>query len=228
MSQKILFCILSALLLAAPFLYPPLFLLAWIAFVPLFWVIDQTDRLRRVVFFGWLTGVFAHLLGFYWLVYTISVFGGFPYAVSSILFLIYAGLQGIQMALFALAVKRLGYGPLNSFPGLVWVVLEFWFPFLFPWYLANSQSLFASFIQTADLVGPFGASFLLMWANAGIYAIVVSYKEDRQIHWQPAALVGLCRSQVGSQTGKREPRGLSTTHQADWGSRTRDLARDQY
>jgi apolipoprotein N-acyltransferase len=191
MPKKISFCILSALLLAAPFLYPPLFLLAWIAFVPFFWVIDQTDRMRRAVFFGWLTGVFAHLFGLYWLVYTISVFGGFPYPVSSILFLIYAALQGIHMALFALAIKRLGHGPVNFFPALFWVVLEFWFPFLFPWYLANSQSSFASFIQTADLVGPFGASLILMWANTAIYAILMSYKRNRQILWQPAALVVL-------------------------------------
>jgi apolipoprotein N-acyltransferase len=191
MSRKFLSSTAAAAFLSGPFLNPVLFPLAWIAFVPLFWVIDQTDGLRRAAFFGWLTGFFAHLFGFYWLVYTISVFGGFAYPVSSILFLIYAALQGIQMALFALAVKHLAHGPLNSFPGLVWVVLEFWFPFLFPWYLANSQSSFGSFIQTADLVGPSGASLVVMWANAAIYQMFISYKRDRQIRWLPATLVGL-------------------------------------
>jgi apolipoprotein N-acyltransferase len=191
MSKKISFCILSALLLAAPFLYPPLVPLAWFAFLPLFWLIDQTDGLRRAAFFGWLTGFFAHLVGFYWLVYTISVFGEFAYPVSSLLFLVYAGLQGTHMALFALALKLVGHGPLHLFPGVFWVLLEFWFPFLFPWYLANSQSVFASFIQTADLVGPFGASFIVIWANAAIYGNVVSYKEQRQLRWQPAVLVAL-------------------------------------
>ncbi|MGH7826811.1 MAG: apolipoprotein N-acyltransferase [Candidatus Binatia bacterium] len=202
MSKKISYCIVSALLLAAPFLFPPLFLLAWVAFVPLFWVVGQADEIRRAVFFGWLTGFFAHLFGFYWLVHTISVFGGFSYPVSSLLFLIYAALQGIQMALFAFAVRYFGHGPLSLFPPLFWVALEFWFPLLFPWYLANSQSSFITFIQTADLVGPFGASLTLMWANAVIYASLATARGQSPfsrgtvpvsspIRWQPAVPVGL-------------------------------------
>ena len=82
MSSKYLASFLSAILLAAPFLVPSLFPLAWVAFVPLFWAIDQAPTLRRASFYGWSMGVCAHLIGFYWLVYTISAFGGFPYAVS--------------------------------------------------------------------------------------------------------------------------------------------------
>jgi apolipoprotein N-acyltransferase len=190
-AKKLSLCIISALLLAAPFRFPPLFPLAWVAFLPLFWVIDHADDLGHAVFFGWIMGFAVHLIGFYWLVHTISVFGGFSYPISSVVFLIYAALQGIHMALFVLLVRRLSQGPLNLFPPLFWVVLEFWFPFLFPWYLASSQSSFTSFIQTADLVGPFGASFVVMWANAALYGVVVAYRRDRRIRWQPAALVAL-------------------------------------
>lgn len=186
MAKKLSLCILSALLLAVPFLFPPLFPLAWVAFVPLFWVIAQAADIRRAAFLGWITGFAAHLLGFYWLVHTISVFGEFSYPISSVIFLIYAALQSIHMTLFALLVKRFGHGPLNVFPALFWIVLEFWFPFLFPWYLASSQVLFASFIQSADLVGPFGATFVMMWANAAIYSAVFAYRRNRQIVWQPA------------------------------------------
>ncbi len=49
-------------------------------------------------------GFAAHLIGFYWLVYTISAFGGFPYAVSILVFVLYAALQAIQMAIFGLLV----------------------------------------------------------------------------------------------------------------------------
>src|SRR5438034_6734345 len=108
MSKKISLCVVSAILLAAPFLFPPLFALAWVAFVPLFWIIHEAEGLRRPVYFGWLMGFFTHLIGFHWLVYTISIFGGFPYPVSTVVFLIYAALQGLEMALFALLVKRLG------------------------------------------------------------------------------------------------------------------------
>src|SRR5918996_4292267 len=108
----------SAVLVAAPFLAPALFPLAWVAFVPLFWAIDRVKKLRSAIFYGWLAGWVTYLIGFYWLIHTISVFGGFPYPVSAVVFLIYAALQGLQIAIFALLVKRFGFGPLYFFPPL--------------------------------------------------------------------------------------------------------------
>ena len=169
---------MSAILLAAPFLAPILFPTAWLAFVPLFWAIAGAKNLRSAVFYGWLAGFIAHLVGFYWLVYTINVFGGFPYAVSTIVFLIYAGLQGLQMAIFAFLVRSVGFGPWQIFPPLFWVSIEFLFPLLFPWHLANSQSSFAWFIQTADLAGLYGASFLLMWFNAIVAGVLFKKAPD--------------------------------------------------
>jgi apolipoprotein N-acyltransferase len=180
MSRKIFAAIMAAALLAAPFLTPLLFPLAWLAFVPLFWVINRAETLRRAVLYGWLMGAVAHLFGFHWLVYTISVFGGFPYPISGVVFLVYAILQGLQMAIFAFLVRRIGFGPLQIFPAVFWIALEFWFPLLFPWYLANSQVSFSWFIQTADLVGPYGASFLLMWFNAALYKFACARQEDRR------------------------------------------------
>ena len=76
----------------------------------------RAEHLRKAVFYGWLMGFVAHLVGFHWLVYTISAFGGFPYSISAIVFLLYAALQAIQMALFALLVRSVGFGPLAIFP----------------------------------------------------------------------------------------------------------------
>lgn len=182
MSSKSLVLLLSAILLAAPYLAPSLFPLAWISFVPLFWVIDKAETWRRAVLYGWLMGTVAHLLGFHWLVYTINVFGGFPYPISSLVFLLYAILQGLQMAIFAFLVRRFGFGPLQVLPAVFWVALEFWFPLLFPWYFANSQVAFSLFIQTADLVGPYGTSFLLMWFSAAGYRIIYPGNEARRSH----------------------------------------------
>ncbi len=171
---------LAAALLAAPFLEPWFFPLAWFAFVPLFWAIDRAKTLRHAVLYGWLMGLVAHLIGFHWLTYTISVFGGLPFAVSCVVFVLYAALQGIQMALFALLVRSIGFGPLLIFPALFWVPLEFLFPLLFPWYIANSQVAFLWMIQTADLVGPYGTGFIVMWFSAALYHALFTSAEPRK------------------------------------------------
>ena len=178
----ILLPLFAAVLLAAPFIEPWLFPLAWVAFVPLFMAIDRAESLRRAVFYGWLMGLAAHLIGFHWLTYTISVFGGFPFAVSVVVFVLYAALQGIQMALFALLVRTIGFGPLMIFPALFWVPCEFLFPLLFPWYIANSQVSFLWLIQSADLVGPYGTGFIVMWFSAALYhALCVSAELPKKL-----------------------------------------------
>lgn len=182
---------MSAALLAAPFLEPIFFPLAWIAFVPLFWVLQKAVTWRQALFYGWLMGFAAHLIGFHWLVYTISAFGGFPLAVSVIVFLLYAALQAVQMAIFALLVRGVGFGPVQIFPALFWVPLEFLFPLLFPWHVANSQVSFLWFIQTADLVGPYGASFVILWCNAALYNALFAQSERRVEGLWPLAYAAL-------------------------------------
>ena len=171
---------LAAALLAAPYLEPWLFPLAWVAFVPLFRAIDGAASLRQAVLAGWVMGIVAHVLGFHWLTYTISVFGGLPFAASVLVFLLYAALQGIAMGLFALLVRAIGRGPLMILPALFWVALEFHFPLLFPWYIANSQVAFLWVIQTADLVGPYGTGFIVMWFNAALYHGLFTKAEARE------------------------------------------------
>jgi apolipoprotein N-acyltransferase len=189
--SNILLSVLAAALLAAPFLAPGFFPLAWIAFVPLFRIIQEAKTLRAAAGYGWLMGFAAHLAGFYWLVYTISAFGGFPYAVSVLVFIIYAALQAIQMALFALLVRGAGFGPLKIFPALFWVPLEFLFPLLFPWHVANSQVAFSWFVQSADLVGPYGASFIVVWSNAAVFHVWFGREPHGPRRYLPIAYAAL-------------------------------------
>jgi len=166
--------LLAGMLLGGPFLFPILFPLAWVSFIPLFCLVGPGGTLRRAFFLGWLAGGIANLLGFYWLGYTIRVFGGFSYGPTGFIFLVFAAYAALPFALHALLVRRFGLGPLHLFPAIFWVVIEFWFPHLFPWHLANSQSQFLPLIQSADLVGPYGTSFLLVWLNATLYALAFS------------------------------------------------------
>jgi apolipoprotein N-acyltransferase len=191
MSRTFIACLSSAALLATPFLFPMLFPLAWVAFLPLFRLLSEAGSLRRAFLYGWMTGWLAYLFGFHWLVYTISVFGGFSYPVSGLIFLLFAALEAFQFALLAMLVYRFGLGPLNLFPALFLVALEFWFPLLFPWYFANSQTSFSPLIQSADLVGPYGVSFLLMWLNATVYKAAFSAARQSRRLVLCAALLGL-------------------------------------
>ncbi|MBI2985410.1 MAG: apolipoprotein N-acyltransferase [Deltaproteobacteria bacterium] len=172
MSSKFVAAITSGLLLALPFLFPILFPLAWIFLISLFWLLQRERAWRQAFFFGWLTGGIANVLGFYWLDYTIRVFGGFPYGVSELIFLVFAAYGALPLALVALLVRLCGFGPLYLYPALFWVAIEFWFPLLFPWHLANSQSQFLALIQTADMVGPYGTSLLLVWLSTMLYAAI--------------------------------------------------------
>jgi apolipoprotein N-acyltransferase len=190
-STKSMAACVTGALLAAPYLMPQLFPAAWVAFVPLFWALQRAESFWRAVFYGWLAGFTAHLIGFHWLVYTISVFGGFPYPASIAIFVVFAALQGLLIALFAAALRIAGFGPLQILPALFWVALEFFFPRLFPWYLANSQQAFSWFIQTADLVGPYGASFIVMWLNAAVSHAIFAPERERLRPVLPLAYAAL-------------------------------------
>lgn len=180
----------AAALTALPFLFPALFPLSWIALVPLFWLLGRARPVEAFLC-GWVVGALANLAGFYWLPYTIRVFGGLPYVLSGVIFLLYAVLEAIQFALFAGLVRLVGFGPLLVFPPLLWVALEFFFPHLFPWYLGNTQTGFLSLIQSADLLGPYGVSFLLVWLNAVVYALLRRDSGRRRAALAAAAIVGV-------------------------------------
>src|SRR5713226_135402 len=192
MSSKFFAIFLSAALLALPFDFPALFPLAWIAFVPFFWAIRETTP-RRALLLGWLMGMVTHLVGFYWLNYTIKVFGGYSYSLSALIFTLFIAGSGSSFALFAFLVHRCGFGPLNLFPAFFWVAIEFLYPSLFPWHLANSQSQFPTLIQSSDLIGPYGTSFLLMWVNATLYSTIFSGVKAVRIKLREVAiLIALC------------------------------------
>jgi len=162
---------LTAVLLAAPFLKPALYPLAWIAFLPLYWSVLRAATPRQAFLRAWAAGALAHVIGFYWIDHTVRVFGGIPIGLSEIVLLGFAVLNSLHIALFGLLVYFCGLGPLMLFPPVLWTAIEFFAPQLFPWHFANSQAGFLAFVQSADLFGPYGASFLLAWSSAVLYGV---------------------------------------------------------
>ena len=131
--------LLTGALVAAPWLDFSLFPLAWVAFVPLLWALGRAHHRAARRCARLLAGLATNMPAFYWLVYTIHVFGGFPYALAVFFYTCLSLFSAMQFVLFARGFRRLGFGPLGLCAPVLWVALEFLFPNLFPWRMANSQ-----------------------------------------------------------------------------------------
>jgi len=172
-----LLAVASGLLVAAVFLRFSLYPLAWIALSPLVFVALRAPTLRGAAWLGWIAGVSTNLPAFYWLVYTIRVFGGFPLPVALGLYAALTAFTALQFALFAAllhwARPRLLWGIV---PAAFWVVLEYVYPNLFPWHLANSQMKAVHMIQSGDLAGPYLLSFAMVWFSTAL--ALVAWRRD--------------------------------------------------
>jgi apolipoprotein N-acyltransferase len=213
---------LSGITIAACFLRFQLFPLAWVAFVPLLWALRRTTGVAAAARVGFIAGLATNLPAFYWLVYTIHVFGGFSYPLAILAYVLLTLLTAQQFVLFAVAWQRVGDGPLALAAPLLWVALELLFPNLFPWRMAHCQSQVPVLLQIGDLTGPYGLSFVMLWVAGGLAllletprrlaplaaalaaaALVVAYgvvrlpSIDAAIAAAPAVRVGLVQGNVG-------------------------------
>jgi apolipoprotein N-acyltransferase len=162
----------SGALIAACFLRFQLWPLAWVAFVPLLWALAQAPTRRDAVRVGIIAGLTTNLPAFYWLVYTINVFGGFSYPVALFFYVCLTLYTASEFVLFALAWRRSGPGPLALAAPLLWVSLEFLFPNLFLWRMANCQLQVPVLLQIGDITGPFGLSFVIVWISAALAELI--------------------------------------------------------
>jgi apolipoprotein N-acyltransferase len=212
----------SGLLIAACFLRFELYPLAWVAFVPLLWAVRQTATARDAARIGFITGLATNLPAFYWLVYTIHVFGGFGYPLAFFFYISLTLYTALEFIIFAVAFQRTGFGPLGLAAPVLWVSLEFLYPNLFPWRMANSQFHAPVLMQIGDITGPFGLSFVMLWISAALamlieaprrvlplaaaatatvavvlYGVVRLPVIDRAMAAAPAVRVGLVQGDVG-------------------------------
>ncbi|MEZ4547510.1 MAG: hypothetical protein R3B51_07255 [Thermodesulfobacteriota bacterium] len=132
----------------------------------------RQDAPKRVKL-GLLAGTLSNLIGTYWLIGTLSRFGGFPIPVSVIFIVILSAFSGLSYALFSYIVTRLGF---MRRPGLlsallvaaVWTSIEYFFPFLFPYGIGNSQADYIPVVQIFDLFGVYALSFIIVLVNVAI------------------------------------------------------------
>ncbi len=157
----------AGLLLALAFPRVDLEWLAWIALTPLLLVMDA-----RPFRSGFTAGVGFFGLVLYWLNIVMTTYGGLHPLLSLVAYLLLVGYLALFFGIATWACcrlrEKLRLSPVLTLP-VLWTALEFVRSFLltgFPWALLGySQQKQTLLLQSADLFGVFGLSFLLVLSN---------------------------------------------------------------
>ncbi len=168
--NELLLCVLSAVLLILSFPNCNLWILAWFAFVPLFFVLKNKSK-GKAFLLAYITGIIFWFGTIYWLIH-ITLAG----LILLVLYLaLYFGFFGLIISRPAPCALR--PAPLLFIPSF-WVLLEYLRSHLFtgfPWALLSySQYLNLPMIQIADITGAWGVSFLVVMVNVAIKEIIGS------------------------------------------------------
>lgn len=184
-SPQLLFAIASALLLILSFPGFNMWIFAWVAFIPLFFALENQKPLAAFLI-AYLTGFLFFLGTIYWLIHVTL-----PGMIIVVMYLaLYFGFFGIILV----------HGPRSTvhskmfFIPSAWVALE-WIRVHaltgFGWNLLGySQSFNLPIIQIADISGPYGVSFLIVMFNVALYISIKNIKNDKEIH-VPLAIAAL-------------------------------------
>jgi apolipoprotein N-acyltransferase len=159
---------LSGLLLACSFPLPDFGPVAWFGLVPLILVMPS-----RPFKSGFVAGLAFFAASLYWVNIVMTTYGHLPLAASFLLYLLLAAYLSLYWGAASWGACRLkefkGYPFVLTLP-VMWVALEFLRAFLltgFPWAtLGYSQHNWLAMVQSADLFGVYGVSYLLVLCNA--------------------------------------------------------------
>lgn len=166
----------SGVLLALAFPKVDYSLLAWVALVPLVWVIRGASP-RHAFGYGWAAGMGFYLCTVYWVVHTIGLYSNIPppLAVGPLLLMcaILASYTGAFAAGLRWYQERGGSIVLLGPP--LWVALEWVRSFFFigfPWVsLGYSQYKFLNLIQFAEFTAVYGISALVVFVNLVVFSV---------------------------------------------------------
>ena len=177
----------SGILIVLAFPVFDLYLLAWIAFVPLllsFW--GKTSR--EAFFSGFVFGMVYFFGTLYWIYHSINHYGGVPFLSSILIVLLLCCYLSLYPALFSgifSSIIKTTKLPAVLIAPVIWVVLEFIRSYAFsgfPWSsIGYSQYKFLSMIQISDITGIYGISFLIISVNGAIVDIILLKKRLKEM-----------------------------------------------
>lgn len=167
----------SGMLLALAFPKVNFSLLAWIAFVPLLWLVREKTP-KQAFTHGWLAGMGFYLCTVYWVVQTIGLYSNIPTVIAVGPLLMMCTILASYTGAFAAGLRfyQQRHGSILFLGPPLWVALEWLRSFFFigfPWVnLGYSQHSFLNLIQFAELTGVYGISALVIFGNLVIYKLI--------------------------------------------------------
>ncbi|WP_022666237.1 apolipoprotein N-acyltransferase [Desulfospira joergensenii] len=173
--------LLSGLMLTACFPNPGLGFLAFAALVPFLVAVDSLEA-GQAFYAGLVTGLVHYITLIYWIIPTLSTYGGLHPLLSSSALILLSLYLSLFPALFAFIMKKLDPHPLFQplLGAFVWVGLEFTRTHVFtgfPWgVLGYTQYANLTLVQTADLTGVLGLSFLILLSNYLLASLWLFFK----------------------------------------------------
>jgi apolipoprotein N-acyltransferase len=192
MWSGVLLSILSGVFLTLGFPKLGLYYFSWVALLPLF--LALRDRSTREAFtLGCICGLVHYLGTLYWITYAVHQFGGVPLSMAILVLLLLCAYLAVYVGCFSAIARHWQAYPLLWVLGLpgVWVALELVRAHLitgFPWAnLGYTQTPMLPLIQIADISGVYGVSWLVVFGNTVLAALL------RRSRWATGLLVfGIC------------------------------------
>src|SRR6266481_5121089 len=153
-------------------------LLAWVAFVPLFYVLEG-ESLRRVFGWAWLQGFASYIGSLYWIPIPLHDFADVQMGLAILPMLLLAGVVAIDTAVAIWAgefcARRTRLPAVLTMP-IAWTAVEWirtYFPIGFPWNLLGYTAYRnLELIQFAEFTGVYGVSALIIFFNAVVYVVL--------------------------------------------------------
>ena len=161
-------------------------------------------KTKRLYLGCFIAGVCFHVVAFYWVPYTIQVFGGFSFPGALVVHALFVASASLQFVLFGFLAKFLGknksarYGFILP---LAWMISEYVFPRLFPWQIGHALIIFSPIAGSAEFLGVTPLSGLIIWWGVGI-SYVLS-KKTKIANTIPVVVVTLVVMVVGVFSNNR-------------------------
>ncbi|MCB0317788.1 MAG: apolipoprotein N-acyltransferase [Bdellovibrionales bacterium] len=163
-----------------------------LGFIAAFSLVVSIRQARKPYFAAYLAGFAVQTPGFYWLIGTISNFGGFTLIPSLVLFLLFVAISATQFLIIVFLWKNLPkWTDTLSIQTAIAVALSEIFSIrIFPWAFAHTQLGFHQFSQIADIAGTQLVSFLLV-ATCELIAKILIFRKVKPAYFFVLIFFGL-------------------------------------